>query len=267
MNIMNKTSDSTKDGWDKLEIIGKSLAGILVSAAIAFYSINSGKNQFNISEENRKAQIIVQTMGNREAASADLKAKMFSALMEYYLKERDDPATQRIIVELIGLNFQEHLRLKPLFEKLEQKLGNNTNELEKLRKSARNMARIEIDNIVGNNGAVCRTELALGQTLPMVENCELPISLTLLEINQSSIRVSTQEGDTEGFGINYYDMPLVDNTKLGDFTYSVILSDINQKDKKATINLVILPEHFYSARHSLHFDQFIGDWMFTDVNK
>ncbi len=266
VNVVNSKTKSTKDKWDKLEIIGKSLAGVLVSAAIAFYGIYSGGNQFKIAEENRKAQIIVQTMGNREAASADLKAKMFSTLMEYYLKKQDDPVTKRIILELIGLNFQEHLRLKPLFEKFEQELGDNTTEIEELRKSAKNMARIEIDNIVGNGGSVCEIKLSLHQLTALDEECELPISLTLLEVNEVGIRIRTDENDEEGFNVNYYDMPLVDNTTLGDYTYSVVLSDAEQQAEKATVKVVILPEHFYSARHGLNFDQIIGDWMASEIN-
>jgi len=263
---MNTKTTYTKDKWDKLEIIGKSLAGLFVSAAIAFYGIYNGEKQFQIAEDNRKAQIIVQTMGNREAASADLKAKMFSALMEHYLKKQDDPVTQRVIVELIGLNFQEHLRLKPLLEKLEQELGQNKNELLNLQKAAKNMARIEIDNIVGNGGSVCKVELSLGQTITTGNDCELSINLMLLKVNERSIRVSTNGDESNGFSVNYYDMPLVDNTTLGDYTYSIVLSDVKHKTEKATIKVVILPEHFYSASHGLQFDQIIGDWMSSDIN-
>jgi len=267
VNIVGTNTKSTKDKWDKLEIIGKSLAGVLVGAAIAFYGIYSGDNQFQIAEDNRKAQIIVQTMGNREAASADLKAKMFSTLMAHYLKKQEDPVTQTIILELIGLNFQEHLRLKPLFEKLEQELEGNEKELKRLRRAAKNMARIEINNIVGNGGSSCKVELSYQQSTALGEECELPISLTLLDVNKAGIRVSTNENDKEGFNVNYYDMPLVDNSTLGDYTYSIVLSDAKHEEvKKATVKVVILPEHFYSARHGLHFDQIIGDWMASDVS-
>lgn len=276
VNILNTNTKSTKDRWDKIEIIGKSLAGVFVSAAIAFYGFYSGErqfqssennriDQFRIAEENRKAQIIVQTIGNREAASSDLKAKMFSALLSHYLKKQNDPVTQRIILELIGLNFQEHLRLKPLFEKLERELAGNKNELKNLRKAAKNMARIEIDNIVGNGGSFCELELPYKQTIESGNDCELPISLTLHELEEASIRVSLDNNEEEGFNVNYYDMPLVDNTTLGEYTYSIVLSDVEEKPTKmATVKIVILPEHYYSARHGLHFDQILGDWMAAD---
>lgn len=282
VSIVNGKTKTTKDGWDKLEIIGKSFAGVLVSAAIAFYGFYSGekqfqssennrkdqfkiseqnrKDQFRIAEENRKAQIIVQTIGNREAASADLKAKMFSALLSHYLKKQDDPVTQRAILELIGLNFQEHLRLKPLFEKLEKELSGNKKELKKLRSVAKNMARIEIDNIVGNGGSYCELELPYQKTITSGENCELPLSLTLLKVDESGIRVSMDGNDKDGFNVNYFDMPLVDNTRLGEYTYSIILSHTEDKPvKKASVKVVLLPKYFYSARHGLYFDQVLGD--------
>ncbi|HDZ90054.1 MAG: hypothetical protein JRJ09_08590 [Deltaproteobacteria bacterium] len=104
------------------------------------------------------------------------------------------------------------------------------------------------------------------QSVDVPEKCFLPITTTLLEINEGGIRVSADKNDREGFNVNYYDMPLVDNTTLGDFTYSIVLSDIDQKNRKATVKVVILPEHFYSARNGLNFDQIIGDWM-LDIYK
>jgi hypothetical protein len=192
---------------------------------------------------------------------------MFSTLMAHYLKKQDDPVTQIIILELIGLNFQEHLRLKPLFEKLEQELGGDEKGLKRLRKAAKNMARIEIDNIIGNGGSSCKVKLSHQQSTTLSEECELPINLTLLDVTKSGIRISTNEDDKEGFNVNYYDMPLVDNSRLGDYTYSIVLSDAEYTQaKKATVKVVLLPEHFYSARHGLHFDQIIGDWMVSDIS-
>ncbi|MCI5224339.1 MAG: hypothetical protein D3924_17140, partial [Candidatus Electrothrix sp. AR4] len=120
-------------------------------------------------------------------------------------------------------------------------------------------------NIVGNGGKYCKQELTLHRAIPLDEDCDLPINLTLMEVNEVGIRVSISEEDKEGFHVNYYDMPLVDNTTLGDYTYSVILSDVEQEADKATVKVVILPEHFYSARHGLNFDQIIGDWMVSDI--
>lgn len=270
---MDNRAKSTKDGWDKLEIIGKSLAGVLVSAAIAFFGFYYGNKEFQIAEENRqkafkiaeqnrKAQIIVQTMGNREKSAADLKAKMFSTLMEHYLKEKENPVTQRIILELIGLNFQENLRLKPLFEKLESELKDNTEEIYKLRSAAKNMARIEIANIVGSGGQVCEVELDEGDSTDIGEECMVPITLSLLGIGDGSIEVSTDENVS--FSVSYFDMPLVDNTTLGDYIYSVILSGIDLEQKRAKVKVVVLPEHFYCTSSGLRFDRMIGDWLVTD---
>lgn len=265
MSAVNKPQ---KDVWDKLDIISKGLIGIFVSLAIGFYGVYTGDKQFQVAEENRKAQIMVQTMSNREAASADLKAKMFSTLLAHYLKKQDDPVTQRIILELIGLNFQEHLRLRPLFEKLEKELAENSKELYNLRKSARNMARIEIDNIVGNNGRACEFDLVYGKPIAIGELCELPISLHLLDVDEEGIRVSANDDDKHGFSVNYYDMPLVDNTVLGDYIYSIVLIDKKtQPVKTAKVKVVIMPEHFFSAVQGLQTDQIIGDWMEEDLDE
>ena len=145
---MAKKVNSTKDRWDKLDVIFKAFAGILISGAIAFYGIKSTTKQTEIAESNRRAQILVQTMNHRETSASQMRAQMFKTLMEHYFKEKDDENTQIIILELIGLNFQDHIHLKPLFKGLDTKLTKNSSERNIALMNVRlNLRRIKITNV------------------------------------------------------------------------------------------------------------------------
>jgi hypothetical protein len=254
--------NSKNNAWQKADVIIKGMAAILVTGAITFYGIYSEKKQFSIAEKNRKSQIVVQTMGNRESAAADMRAKMFDTLMQYYFKEKEDQITQVKILELIGLNFQDHLHLKPLFEKLDAELPGDSQEKKELRKAAKNIINNEIAKIVGSGGRVCELELVVNQEVNV--ECAGPLRVKLQDVKDDYIMVSLGSSKNNGFNVTYFDMPLVDNTRMGELTYSIILSNIEKKDKKAKIKVVILPQHYYSARNSLLFDAMIGDFLYED---
>lgn len=278
---MGEQGNSTKDIWDKLDVIFKGFAAILVSGAIAFYGIQSNARQNKIAEANRQAQIesnsrqkkiaeanrqaqvLIQTMSHRETSASNMRAQMFKTLMEHYFKEKDDKITRIAILELIGLNFQDHIHLKPLFKRLDKQLTNNNLERENLRNVAKYLKRSEMNNIVGSGGKVFECKLEKGKT-NNVGPSKL-IKLTLLNVEKDYIEVSTNpevssnpEDDRGKFEVSYYDMPFMDNSRLGELTYSILLSSIIS-EKTAEVNVVILPKHYYSALNNLRFDAMIGD--------
>lgn len=254
---MAKKVKSTKDIWDKLDVIFKAFAGILISGVIVLYGIKSTTKQTEMAESNRRAQILVQTMNHRETSASQMRAQMFKTLMEHYFKEKDDEKTQIIILELIGLNFQDHIHLKPLFKRLDTKLTKNPSERKVLRKVAKHIKRSEIDKIVGSGGEVFELELVVNETNSM--GPYNLINLTLLDVEENRIRITSKPDDREGFEVTYYDMPFMDNSRLGELTYSVLLSSVDIGNSKAKVKVVILPKHYYSSRNNLRFDAMIGD--------
>ena len=118
---------NTKDLWDKWESFAKILAGVCAAAgAIAIpWFIN------HYTEENRKSQVYVQMMTEREKADTSIRENMFKALLDGYLKtlgddvKKEDPESfgKRIVfLELLAVNFQEFFNAKPLFEEVYEKL-------------------------------------------------------------------------------------------------------------------------------------------------
>lgn len=111
------------DGWAKVESFAKILAGF--SAAVSAILIPVLINSYT--EENRRAEMFVRTMTEREKADTDIRQSMFKTLMDGYLgslkedfvKADEDSFRRRIMfLELLTVNFQEFFNAKPLFEEV-----------------------------------------------------------------------------------------------------------------------------------------------------
>ncbi len=256
-----------KNWLDLADIVIKGLATTLVTIAITYYGISSETKRAEIAEENRNAQIVIQTLSNRESAASDLKARMFDSLMNhYFVREGSEESITRareLLLRLIALNFHANFNLRPLFDDVNSRL--EVSERAELRKAAKAIAKIQINSLVAAGGYVCKYRLVSGKTVAsMTEpNCPLPIELILIEINDNGIRVKTPgSGDDDlGFQVSYYDMPLVDNSTIGNVTYSLILSDAYPRQQMAAVKMAVFPENYFNAKNSLRFDQLIGSYV------
>jgi len=92
-----------------------------------------------------------------------------------------------------------------------------------------------------------------------------PIALTLLGIEEDQVTISLDEEDREGFGVNYFDMPFTDNTTKGEWTYSVVLSNITQDS--ATLKIVTFPSNYFGSGNNLRFDALVGDLLEQQFNQ
>ena len=124
---MGTKPQSTKDWWDKWESFAKTLAG--VCAAVGAIAIPWFINQYT--EANRKSQVYVQMMTEREKSDTSIRENMFKALLDGYLQtlkedvKREDVESFRkriVFLELLAVNFQEFFNAKPLFEEVYEKL-------------------------------------------------------------------------------------------------------------------------------------------------
>ena len=145
-----------RDRWDKAEIIGKILTGLLPALFIA--AIGLFGQQFTQSLENTR--LYTELLTQREQADTALRKDMFSVLMTEFLvgtkqsseKAASDTGTmgeavqdprkrllmdieaisnQLLKLQLLAMNFGESLTLSPLFQKLD-------NDLFELSERARN---------------------------------------------------------------------------------------------------------------------------------
>jgi hypothetical protein len=131
---MAKETPTVKDRWDKLESFAKTLAG--VCAAVGAILIPVFINQYT--EENRKSQVYLQMMSEREKSDASIRENMFKTLMDGYLQTLKDDVKKNdlesfrkriVFLELLTINFEEFFNAKPLFEEVYEKLANQRDSM------------------------------------------------------------------------------------------------------------------------------------------
>jgi hypothetical protein len=120
---MAERENKRTDLLSKLESLVKILAGFsaVISAVLIPIFINS------YTEKNRRAEMFVKTMTEREKSDTDIRQSMFQTLLTGYLgaikedfiKADEDSFRRRIMfLELLTINFQEFFNTKPLFEEV-----------------------------------------------------------------------------------------------------------------------------------------------------
>ncbi|MBI3803863.1 MAG: hypothetical protein HY282_08895 [Nitrospirae bacterium] len=109
------------DIWAKMESFAKILAGFSAAASAILIPIFLS----SYTEQNRRAEMFVKTMTEREKSDTDIRQSMFQSLLTGYLgaikedfiKADEESFRRRIVfLELLTINFQEFFNAKPLFE-------------------------------------------------------------------------------------------------------------------------------------------------------
>ena len=258
MIAINKSSEK-KDGWDKADIMLKGLIALLLPAAIAFYGYWTERQTAQRAQKTQTYQAAVQTLSNREAVAADLKAKMFDTLMGHYFT---GPAANKVaVLELMAMNFNEQFQLRPLFDALDSELKDAHDKAE-LRRVARNLAAREVADILASGGQVCDVVLPVGKAV--TAPCA-PVSITLQQIHEDKIVVGTSSPDAPVFDITYFDTPLTDHSTIGDLTYSLMLKTTNEGTQSANVRMAVFPRYSYSLQSRLQLDQLMGKYLAPSV--
>jgi hypothetical protein len=110
----------TKDIWDKLPAITSLLGAVVIPVILLWggqFLERSLKSQNEIIENKR---IALQLTTAREQSDSDLKASMFTKLLEKYESsaQQEDPKQKLFFLELLVYNFSETLTLTPIINDL-----------------------------------------------------------------------------------------------------------------------------------------------------
>jgi hypothetical protein len=250
--------DHEFSGTGKLNLVVKGLGAVLITGAVTFYGVYSERQQFEIAEKNRRAQILVQTVSTRETAASDMRARMFDTLVQHYFGNPGDDASRVAILEMLGHNFEEDLNLKPLFVRLDAELAaKGSEQRQTLRMAARSVANNELEKIVAAGGKVCQLDFSVGDT--HVSKCINPIAVTLLQVQNDRVTVKTGPAPLDEKVLTYFDLPMVNNRTLGELKYALVLSSTDPQAGKAVLDIVQLPTTYYSVENRLRVDQIITD--------
>lgn len=270
---------------DKIDIITKiaTAAGALIAGIAIPVVINMN------AEQNRKSQLYMQIMSQREQADSSLRERMFSALITSYFGNQisKDPEKQLMYLHLLSLNFQEFFDAKPLFEDLSKRLeGKDPKGLEKLHNIAQEMADKQINLLIGPDNRpeeikLCMGEINIGDFRNVSSltiqgkhgtgmKKEYAFNVELLDIRKSGVvvRVSPSSSDpsknsfafkTMEFEVSYYDMPFMNNTRLMDGSrFAFVLKNMDPVNKIAVLKVVTFPDNYMNLRDRPYFDEMMA---------
>ena len=128
--ILTGSSDTKSTVLATLESLAKIAAGFCAAAGAILLPLLLSR----YTEENRRSEMLMRTMTEREQSDTDIRQSMFQALVNGYLgsvKEdlaRTDEASfkrRMMFLELLTVNFQEFFNTKPLFEDVYRGLQQN----------------------------------------------------------------------------------------------------------------------------------------------
>lgn len=253
------------------EVFVKGAIGILVAGVVTVIGFTVESNRKELAEREESKRVMLAEENKTLTAMKELSAKqkeldlnlgiqMFQTLMTNYLKVSGAQAgsanrqQQTLLLRLISSNFLDSpINIKPLFEDLDSHL---TDPLEKqrLREIAMEAARHQAFRLTLESGRIFDPEeLKKGDSLAIPLT---PATITIDEVGKDSIKASLisespfGEKKTLGpFTVNYFDTPLLDNTKLFDRRVSLLLLKI--EGDKAKIRVVIFDSYLAPDRFDI----------------
>jgi hypothetical protein len=245
-----------ENSFKLLDLIVKGIFGAVIAAAVAYYGYMLQDQREKVQERNRNLEAAIELTSKQKDLDVDLGMRMFGALMNYYF-QRDKSVPQDVairqqmlLLRLIALNFQDvPIHLRPLFEDLDRQLSNEKDR-KRLRSIAQEVARRQAARLTIEHGADSGpVKVKPGQE---VQLASLLVKARIESIGKEMILVTivSEVADPVGpFTVGYYDVPIVDNTKLGEYRFSTILQNI--EGSEAEVRLIAFPKYLAADRFDI----------------
>ena len=216
-------------------------------------------NRVMIAESNKAMMALRESSVKQKELDVNLGLKIFDTLMANYLQSGANQAADNgrrrkiLLLRLISLNFQDSpLNLRPLFEQLDAQIT-DPKERADLRQIALDVARRQAFRLTFPNdwdSGPIPVKKGAQISLPSV-----PAKISIGDISNDRIQISlistyTEAGRSLGpFDINYFDMPIIDNTKLGDKRVAVMR--IEDEGTNPRIRIITFPSYLAADRFDI----------------
>ena len=274
----NSASDLEEKKFERrikyLDLFIKFVAGVVITILIWYLGSKAEETRREIAAKAEEARYQtaqdVQKLTYRMEFGAkqkeldiNLSMRMFETLLNSYLKGGEDKqetiGKQMLLLRLIALNFQDvPINLKPLFEELERQLT-RPQDKQDLKEIAQEIARRQAYRLTING--VDLKEIRLTKEHDVVKMTlndkdktqleNLPFTLKINELGQDTVKASLiyQDRTIGPFTVSYFDMPIVENTKIGDLRVSLLL--LKRNGDSATVRLITFPSDLAADRFDL----------------
>lgn len=240
-----------------IDVIVKLGGAGLITAIIAFYGNLISNNQQHQMEENKRMQMLVEISSKQKEFDLNLGVHMVDTLMSRYFQiEKSDGDVQQlqekmILLRLIALNLQDvPVNLKPLFEQLDNQLPDRQDK-ESLREVAKEIARRQASRLAFPDGFDSGVITVRAGKEYAFENFIFKLRVESTANNLVRVTLLLAEGERAigPFSVTSYDLPLVDNTKIGPIRASLLLVDSNAE--AASLRLIAFPSDLAADRFDI----------------
>jgi hypothetical protein len=241
--------------WKTINTIVLALGGAAITGAISYFGIRAEDSRQATLETNKQVSTLVDILSKQKDLDLDLGMRMFGLLMErYYQQDESVKGNARskekmVLLRLIALNFQDvPINLKPLFEQLDGQIT-DVSQKEELREIAKDVARRQAYRVTFDDGFDSGpTKVKSGDKVPFPN---LSIEVSVESIAQDRVAASLNLGGRiiGPFEVSYFDMPIIDNVKLGDKRVSLLLLSTDMKS--AEVRLIAFPSSLAMDRFDI----------------
>jgi hypothetical protein len=241
-----------------LDIIVKGLFGTLVTVLVTFYGMRLQRQAEARLQAEQRTQEIVSLEAQQKDLDVKIAEDMFQSLTKAYLTDPvvpgDGDIQRRLLfLRLVALNFQDvPVQLRPLFEDLDARLK-RAEDRHTLRDIAQDVARRQAFRL---------TLTGIYNSGPLVVSKKMKIPITALdattyvvveEVNPESVKAHIESGLALAgivgpFNVGYFDWPITDNTKLGDYRLSITLEE---SPGQPSIRIIVFDGHLAPDRFDI----------------
>ncbi len=268
-----------KDWWDKAEIIGKLVSGILAALAVA--SIGYFSSSYLNDRQNNELRIRLYTelISKREDAESAIRKDMFKSIIDTYTKPNSVSLESKLLdLELLTYNFHESICIKPLYIHIAKLIDSDITIPNDIRKDYRNRLYKAAREITGKQALALQ---GVGRSFERtIDLHDLPALLDPGELELESIKrtfeievfdIDEETGEMEvevsvygdgepyvnDFGVGPFDFPMIDNSRLSsDQRFTIVLDKFD--DSTATITLIYFPGSHSSLKEKPYYQDVIN---------
>ena len=245
--------------WDLIVKTFGTLIIAVIGGSITLIGYKMESSRTASAEHDKAIMAIRDSWVKQKELDLNVGIKMFETLITEFLQkstaQRSSEAKtqQLLLLRLISLNFQDTpINLRPLYEQLDRQLINKEEKV-KLREIAMEVAQRQAFRMTFQNGWQSGKKTVKKDD--SIDLAELPYKIKIKDLTKEQLRVELislgnhdQETPLE-FGVDYFDMPLVDNTKLGDKRISVL--QLDNDGKKAIIRVITFDSYLAADRFDI----------------
>jgi hypothetical protein len=276
----------SKDFWDKVTVVLHPLGGLLTALAVTVVGVKGSQVLDRRQAADTNARLYSELMSRREESEISLRKDMFVSILQPLLQPRPGDLDTRVLnLELLAVNFNDSLNLKPLFLDLQRRLAatkppDRDAYMDRVNRVAREITAKQIFALEGHGQSFRRTLILeefdktgrfgvpLDGASINIEGRRCDVSLRVLDVDRSQqqlrvrLEVKAAEGaadltDTRAvFDVGYFDFPMIDNTRLANgLRCAVTLSAFS--DEAADLAVICFPGEYAGLKDRPYYDEVI----------